>query len=129
MAVLATILFALVVVVGAVMAIQRLRGTERPPTGIAVAHGGVGAAALVLYVIALATTSDPPTAGWWAVGLFVVAALGGAGLFLGYHLRGQPLSVPLVLIHGGVGIIAFVVLLVALLGGGDAAVDAAGSGY
>lgn len=127
MAVLATILFAVVAVVGAVMAVQRLRGTERPPTGVALAHGGVGAVALVLYIIALATTTAPPTAGWWAVGLFVLAALGGAGLFLGYHLRGRPLSVPLVLIHGGVGVIAFVVLLVALLGGGGA--DTAAAGY
>lgn len=111
---LAAVLFAIAATVGVVMAGQRWRGVERPATGVALAHGGLAATALVLYIIAVATATAAPAAGWWAIGLFVVAALGGAVLFLGYHLRGRALPVPLVFVHGGVAVIAFVVLLVAL---------------
>ena len=116
----AAVLFLVAAGVGAAMAAQRLRGVEIPPTGMAVAHGGLAALALVLYLVALLRAASPPAAGWWAAGLFVLAALGGSALFLGFHLRRRPLPVGVVLAHGGIAVVAFLVLLVALFGTGGA---------
>lgn len=113
---LAAVLFAIAAVIGATMAVQRVRGVERPAMGMALAHGGIAALALVLYVVAVVTASSAEAISWWAIGLFVVAALGGSALFLGFHLRERPLPVPMVFVHGGVAVVGFVVLLVALLG-------------
>lgn len=115
MAPLAAVLFAVAAGIGATMAVQLVRGGERPATGVALTHGAFAAVALVLYVVAVVSASSPPAAGWWAIGIFVVAALGGATLFLGYHLRGRTLPVPLVVVHGGVAVVGFLVLLFALL--------------
>lgn len=111
----AAVLFLIAAGIGATMAAQRLQGVERPSTGVAVAHGGFAAVALVLYIIAVMGAASAPTAAWWAIGLFVVAALGGATLFLGFHLRGRALPIPMVFVHGGVAVVGFLVLLVALL--------------
>jgi len=45
--------------------------------------------------------------------LFVVAALGGVVLNLGYHLKAQPLPIWLVLVHAAIAVVAFVLLCVA----------------
>jgi hypothetical protein len=52
-----------------------------------------------------------------ALGLFVLAALGGAGIFVGFHLRERPLPIPLVIGHGLIAATAYVLLLVALFNG------------
>lgn len=117
MTTIAVILFAIAAAVGAMMAVQRLRGEPLPATGTALAHGGAAALALVLYVIATLGAETAPATAWWAIGLFVVAALGGATLFLGFHLRERDLPVPLVLVHGGVAVVAFALLLVAAFSG------------
>lgn len=114
MTTLAVILFAVAAAVGATMAVQRLQGKPLPSTGVALAHGGVAALALVLYIVATLGAETAPAAAWWAIGLFVVAALGGSALFLGFHLRERELPVPLVFVHGGVAVVAFVILLVAV---------------
>lgn len=114
MAPLAAVLFAIAAGIGVTMAVQRLRGVEIPATSVALTHGGFAAVALALYIIAVVTASSPPAAGWWAIGIFVVAALGGAALFLAYHLRGRALPVRLVFTHGGVAVVGFLVLLFAL---------------
>jgi len=44
---------------------------------------------------------------------FVIAALGGFYLF-SFHLRRQALPIPVVIIHGLVAVISFVVLLVGI---------------
>jgi hypothetical protein len=114
----AVLLFAVAAVVGATMAVQRLQGRPLPATGVALAHGGVAAVALVLLIVAAVTGAANGELVTWAIGIFVVAALGGAVMFLGYHLRQQALPVALVFAHGGLAVIAFVVLLAALLGVG-----------
>lgn len=126
MKVVAAVLFLVAALGGATMAVQRLRGRPIPATGLAVGHGGVAALALVLYIVAVVGSPGAPALAWWVIGLFVVAALGGAVMFLGFHLRGQPLPVPLVFIHGGVAVVGFVLLLVAILSGNG---DGAGTGY
>jgi hypothetical protein len=50
-----------------------------------------------------------------ALVIFVIAALGGFYLF-SFHLRSQVLPSPVVLIHGGAAVLAFVLLLLYLFG-------------
>lgn len=114
----ALILFLVAAGVGAAMAVQRLQGRPIPATGVALAHGGVAALALVLLIVAAIGDATISALAWWAVALFVAAALGGAVLFVGFHLRDRELPVALVLGHGGVALVAFVVLLAAVLGVG-----------
>ncbi|HJR74001.1 MAG TPA: hypothetical protein VJ806_10235 [Luteimonas sp.] len=73
----ALVLFALAAVGGLTMAFMRWRGTPRPPDWLAMAHGLLAAAGLTLLIQA-AVVSGLPTLGNAALGLFVLAALGGA---------------------------------------------------
>lgn len=116
MAVTAAVLFALAALGGATMAGQRLRGQETPSGTLATVHGVAAAAGIVVYLIALFGADGAPTSGMVAITLFVVAALGGATLLFAFHLRERALPVWLVLIHGGIAVVAFGFLLVAVLG-------------
>jgi len=102
-------LFALAALGGATMAVLRLRGMTRPPLWLAIAHGalaltglgflGYEAANTVLGTLALAGSAA-----------MVLAALGGATLFFGFHLRGKALPIPFVLGHGLIALTGFVLL-------------------
>jgi hypothetical protein len=50
-----------------------------------------------------------------ALGLFIVAALGGFGLF-SFHLRKKDLPIPLVLVHAVVAVAGFLSLVAAVAG-------------
>jgi len=50
-----------------------------------------------------------------ALGLFVLAAAGGATLFVGFHLRELPLPIPLVIAHGLIAIAGVILLLITVL--------------
>jgi hypothetical protein len=108
----ATVLFALAALGGLTMAVIRLRGTPRPPTWLAMLHGLLAASGLVLLIYAAVTTGVPRLA-QVAAGLFVLAALGGAYLNLGFHARNLPLPVPIMLVHAGVAVAGFVLLVIA----------------
>lgn len=121
MAVTAAVLFALAALGGATMAGQRLRGRETPSGTLATIHGLAAGAGVIVYLIALVGADGAPMSGIVAIALFVVAALGGATLLFGFHLRERALPVWLVLVHGGIAVVAFGFLLVAVLastGGG-----------
>jgi hypothetical protein len=105
---LSILIFALSALGGLVLAIRHFGGKGRP-WPLSLLHGGLGAAGLVLLLIPILDGSAP-SLGKIALGLFVVAALGGFLLF-GFHLQGRRLPSPVVLIHGGVAVIAFVILL------------------
>jgi len=108
------ILFAVAAAGGLTLAAMHLRsrGRERPPTALAVTHGLVAAVALVLLIIAaLGTAAGSSALPWTAVAIFVVAALGGAYMFLGKHLRGEPLPGKVVILHGVLAVVGFLVLL------------------
>jgi hypothetical protein len=112
------ILFALAALGGLTLAVMHFRsgGRERPPTALAVGHGLVAAAALVLLVIGvLGAAAGSSTLPVVALAIFVVAALGGAYLFLGKHLRGQALPSAVVVVHGLAAVAGFLVLLAFLL--------------
>jgi hypothetical protein len=106
-----TVLFAIAALGGVVMAAIRFSGKPSPPSWLAMLHGFLAAAALTLLIYAAATMSVPHLALLAAV-LFVVAALGGVVLNLGYHLGGAPLPKWLVLVHAAVAVVGFVCMLI-----------------
>lgn len=103
------LLFAASAVVGLVMAIAHLRGQTPPKPVLAVFHGLFAASGLVLLLVLVANVGAANGTGI-ALGLFVLAALGGFTL-LSFHLRQRPLPTALVAGHGLLAVTAFVVLL------------------
>jgi hypothetical protein len=112
----AAVVLGLAALGGLALAGIRLSGRPRPPTCAALGHGAVAAAGLVLLAYAAATAGIPGLA-LVALGVFVLAALGGAVLFLGFHLREKPLPVPFVVGHGLTAVVGYVLLLVVLVRG------------
>lgn len=110
MLIYAVILFGIAALGGLVMAFQR-RGGSNPPLPLAVLHGVLAATALVLVILA---GVDQGLGGYLgiALGLFVVAALGGFVL-IATHLRGQLISFGLVGVHAVAAVAGFVFLLLA----------------
>jgi hypothetical protein len=108
----ALILFAIAAVGGLTMAVMHFRGQTPPRVGIAVLHGVLAAAGLVVLLMAV-MSPGAPRAVQAALGIFVVAALGGFGL-LSFHLRGRPLPNGLVIGHGALAVVAFLILAVAV---------------
>jgi hypothetical protein len=108
----AVVLFAVTAVGGLIMAGIRFSGPN-PPTWLAMLHGFLAAAPLTLLIYAACTIGLPPLANLATV-LFVIAALGGVVLNLNYHWKLLPLPKWLVLVHGLVAVVGFVLLLAAL---------------
>ena len=114
--IIATILFGIAALGGLALAGIRLSGREIPPTWIALVHGVVAVAGLVILIMAVTGGGDVPQWARYALIGFIIAALGGLVLFLGFHLRGRALPIPIVLVHGGVAVVSFILLLVAVTG-------------
>ena len=95
---LAAILFTLTALGGAALASFPLRGLGRPPTWLAVGHGLAAVCSFVALFYAAA--SGLPGLGQIALTMLLLAAVGGATLFLGFHLRSKPLPLVLVVGHG-----------------------------
>ena len=112
---IAAVLFGLAAVGGLTMATIVLRGAPRPPTWMALGHGAIGAAGLVTLILAAIDPGIPRLA-QVALGMFVLAALGGLTLFGLFHLKGRPLPIPFVLGHGLLAASAFGLLLFAVFG-------------
>jgi hypothetical protein len=104
----ALLLFALAAVGGLVIARMRFKGKPYPPMGLALVHGAAAAAGL-LTLIALVVNGQAAGETTPLV-LFIIAALGGFGLFF-HHLRKAPLPIWLVVVHAAVAVIAFLLLL------------------
>lgn len=113
-----SILFAVTAVGGLVMAVIRFGGKPHPPSWLAMVHGLLAGAGLTLLAYAYFAASIPAFAAW-ALFLFVVAALGGVALNLGYHLKEMPLPIWLVVIHAAVAVVAFLLLALVAWGGRD----------
>ncbi|MEP6608009.1 MAG: hypothetical protein ABJA83_04960 [Burkholderiaceae bacterium] len=111
-----SILFAITAVGGLSMAVIRFGGKPNPPSWLAMVHGLLAAAGLTLLAYAWSTTVIPGSAAL-ALLLFLLAALGGVALNLGYHLKAVPLPKWLVIAHGAIAVIGFVLLAVAAWGG------------
>ena len=109
----AAIVLGLAALGGVTLAGIRLSGTPRPPTWMALGHGAVAATGLVLLIYTVGSTTVPELA-QIATGVLVLAALGGAVLFLGFHLKEKPLPIPLVLGHGTIAATGYAMLLIAI---------------
>lgn len=105
----AAILFAIAAVGGLVMAYVHFKRDRNPPGALAALHGVLAATALLILIWGVVQLGAG-TALAWALGLFVVAALGGFFL-VSFHLRQKRLPSPVVVIHALVAVIAFVLLL------------------
>ena len=111
----AIVVLAVAAVGGITLAVLRLRGAPYPPTWMALGHGAVAATGLGLLIYAAAVPGIP-LLGQISLGIFALAALGGGTLLLGFHLRGKPLPIPLVIGHGLTAATALVLLLIAQFG-------------
>ena len=103
------VLFAFAALGGVTLAAMRL-GNRPLPFKLAVAHGVLAATGLVLLIATMVAAAATGTTLNATLIIFIVAAIGGAILF-SFHLRSQPLPVPLVLGHGLLAVLAFVLLL------------------
>lgn len=112
---IAACLFVLAAVGGVMMVGIRASGAPRPPTWLALGHGGIAAAGLVALLYA-AMTQTLPAIALVAFGCFVLAAAGGATIFFFFHLREKPLPFPLMLGHGALAVTAIVLLLIGIYG-------------
>jgi hypothetical protein len=109
----AAIVLGLAALGGLTLAAMRLMGSPRPPTWMALGHGAVAATGLGLLIYAAIDPGIPDLA-QIALGVIVLAALGGATIFLGFHLRQRPLPIPLVIGHGVIAATGYALLLVTI---------------
>ena len=106
-------LFALAAIVGVYMGVMHSRGRTPPPVWAALLHGVLAVIAVVMLLLGVMQVGLGATVHTWALVLFVVAALGGLYL-VSHHMRGRPLPGGVIVIHGMVAVIAFLILLVAV---------------
>ena len=97
-------LFAVAALGGVTMAVMHFRGKTPPPVALALLHGVLAASGLVVLFMAVWPEFSGRAA--WALGLFVLAALGGFTLALGFHRRGKPLPSGLVAGHGALAVLS-----------------------
>ena len=97
---------------GLIMAAIRFSGKPHPPISLAMLHGFLSAAALTLLIYAYFTVGLPEMA-QLALLLFLVAAAGGAFMNLNFHWKMLPLPKWLVLVHAGIAICGFLLLVIA----------------
>lgn len=105
-------IFAVAAVVGLTMAVAAFQG-HFPPVPSAILHGVLAATGLLLLLIAVARGAVGPAL--WALGFFLVAALGGFGMAFGFHARRKPLPKGLVAGHAALAVIGFLLLLAGAL--------------
>ena len=97
---------------GVTMAVIRFGGKPHPPTWLAMLHGFLSAAALTLLTYACFTVGLPGMA-QLALVLFFIAAAGGAFMNLNFHWKMLPLPKGIILIHAGIAICGFLLLVIA----------------
>jgi hypothetical protein len=112
----AVIVLVLAAIGGLTLAAIRLSGKPWPPMWMALGHGAVAATGVGLLIYA-AVSPGIPTLAQVALGIFILAALGGATLFLGFHMRNKALPVPLVLGHGVIAATGLALLLISYFQG------------
>jgi hypothetical protein len=109
MATLSIVLFAAAALFGIGLAASVFRG-KLPPVGLAVVHGLLAASGLVVLILTLMKATTAGTGGC-ALGLFVLAALGGFVLF-GMHLKKKSIPGALVVVHALAAVAGFAVLVI-----------------
>jgi hypothetical protein len=109
----AVIILGLAALGGLTMAIIRLRGAPLPPTWLALVHGAAAATGVGILIYLYLTVGLVLYAKL-ALGIFILAALGGLVMFLGFHLANKALPVALVVGHGLIAATGYVLLLLSL---------------
>ncbi len=109
---LSVLLIAVAALFGLYMAVQHFKGRTPPKAGIAILHGLLAVSGVIVLLLGVWEIGFG-TAHTWALVLFGVAALGGLYL-VSHHMRQRPLPNGVILIHGLVAVIAFLVLLTAV---------------
>lgn len=113
----AAILFAIAALGGVVMALIRFSGRDYPPLALALIHGLFAAAGLVTLAL-VAFGPGIVTIARVALLIFFGAAIGGFALFY-YHMKSRALPISYVVVHGAAAVIAFVLLIVAVISRGS----------
>jgi hypothetical protein len=112
---LAVIVLVLAAIGGLTLAAIRLGGKPWPPLWMALGHGAVAALGVGLLLYAAVSTGIPGLA-QVALGIFILAAIGGAVLLVGFHMRAKALPIPFVLGHGLIAATGLVLLLLSFFG-------------
>jgi hypothetical protein len=108
---IAVILFAIAAVGGLLLASAHFRGKEKSMP-LALLHGLLAASGLVLLLIPVIRGSAPGSVKAPLI-LFLAAALGGFLLFA-FHLQKKKLPSAVVVLHGGLAVVAFALLVFGL---------------
>jgi hypothetical protein len=111
----AVTLFAISAAGGLVMACVRTFGDRNPPAWLAMLHGLLAGAGLTLLLFGAFTVGLPRHA-TWAVILFLLAAVGGVFLNLGYQEKRELLPKPVMYLHALVAVVGLIRLIVAAIG-------------
>ena len=98
---------------GLIMAGIRFSGRPRPPSSLAMLHGVLAAAGLTLLIYAALTVGIPQLA-QVALGVLVLAALGGTAINLLYHSKMLPLPKSWVIGHALVAVVGYLLLLASI---------------
>ena len=103
----ALVLFAVAAVLGITLLVKRIK-LQGLPMALVIPHGLFAASGLLLLL--LSVVNEGVVFAKLPLVLFVFVALGGFTL-LTLHLKGKFLPVPLVLVHGSLAVVAFLILL------------------
>ena len=104
-------LFAIAALGGLLMALMVFKGRDRPPSWLAMLHGFLGAAGLTLLVWATTMGGGVPSLVNIGLVILLLAALGGAYMALKFHVKMLPLPKTIVLGHGALAVVGFVLVL------------------
>jgi len=108
----AAVVFALAAVGGLILAMRHFQGKPLP-VPVAFLHGLLGASGLTLLLIAIASMTEPGSVAIAAV-LFGITAIGGF-ILVSFHMRSKRHPSALIVLHGGLAVTAFLILLFAIL--------------
>jgi hypothetical protein len=109
---IAVVLFAIAAVGGLAMAVMHFRGQTPPKPVLAGVHGLFAASGLVVLLLAVLPAGASGGPGL-ALGLFLLAAIGGFAL-LSFHLRKRALPSALLVAHALLAVVACFIFLWAL---------------
>src|SRR5690242_285334 len=107
------LVFAIAAVIGVTMALAVFKG-QFPPVPSAVLHGLFGATGLVLLIVAVFVRGATGPV-QWAFWLFLIAALGGFFIALGFHAKKKTIPPGIVAVHASVAVVGFLILLAGAL--------------
>lgn len=111
MLIAAIVLFGIAALAGFTMAAMHFRNRTTPRALLAAFHGLFAASGLVVLILAVIKAASTPARA--ALGILVLAALGGFTL-VSFHVRGRKLPDGLVIGHALLGIAGFATLIAAV---------------